>query len=89
MTTERYTIEHTQDEHGEERWYIADENGDWIGDSYATRELVAEAIADGEVPTERYCPACSHYHEPDGSCLCPECGRPATDPGGTCSAHAR
>jgi rubrerythrin len=89
MTTEAYTIEHTQDEYGEHHWYITDEHGDWIGDSYATRELAADVIARGAVPTVRYCTACSHFHEPDEPCRCPECGRPATTPGGTCDTpHA-
>lgn len=87
MTTDTYTIEHTQDEHGEDRWYIADEKGDWIEDSYPSRELAAEVIASGGVPTARYCAACSHYHEPDESCRCPDCGQPAHSPGGTCGRH--
>lgn len=53
MTTKTYTIEHTQDEHGEDHWYIVDENGDWIEDSYPTRELAADVIGRGAVPTVR------------------------------------
>lgn len=84
-----YTIEHTQDESGDDRWFITDEHGDWIEDAYPTRELAADVIARDAVPTVRFCAACSHYHEPGEPCRCPECGQPALTPGGECgSPHA-
>lgn len=32
------------DEYGETRYHIVDWNGDWVGDSYPTPELAADAI---------------------------------------------
>lgn len=36
---------------------------------------------------EPFCEACSHFHAPDARCDCPECGKPATEPGSACGRH--
>lgn len=46
-----YTIDHTHDEFGEDRWFLADSNGDWIGDPFPTRELADAARAQLMVTT--------------------------------------
>lgn len=40
-----YAVDRTQDEHGEDRWFLADSNGDWIGEPFPTRELASEEVA--------------------------------------------
>lgn len=37
-------VEHTTDEFGEDRFFIADGNHDWIGEPFPTEELAAQAI---------------------------------------------
>lgn len=81
--TGTYTIDRSQDEDSADRWFIADERGNWIGEPFATRELAADAIANDEIPSN-YCTACSHFHDPGEPCRCPECGQAAAKPGGTC-----
>lgn len=46
MTKQDYTIDKTQDEDGKDRFFIADENGDWIGEPFDTEDLALEAIKD-------------------------------------------
>lgn len=47
--------------------------------------LTPSNIAGENEPDLRpFCEACLHQHDADEPCLCPECGRPALEPGGTC-----
>jgi hypothetical protein len=40
-----YTVEGTQDETGEDRWFVANSDADWVEGPYPTREMAA-AVAD-------------------------------------------
>lgn len=42
--SQKYTIDKTVDEFGQDRFFIADENADWIEGPFDTYELAAEAI---------------------------------------------
>lgn len=33
-----YSIEKTQDEFGNDKWFVVDENGDWPGDAHDDKE---------------------------------------------------
>lgn len=41
----RLTVDHTKDEFGQDRFFVADENGDWIGEPHSTREAALAAAA--------------------------------------------
>lgn len=40
-----YSVAHTTDERGEDRWFVEDESADWVEGPYATREMAAEVAA--------------------------------------------
>ena len=40
----KLSIEHTQDEFGEDRWFVADANGDWISGPLHTIELARDEV---------------------------------------------
>lgn len=42
MLDTTFTVEHTQDEFGEDRYFVADSNGDWIGEPYPSYDLASE-----------------------------------------------
>lgn len=39
---DRYTIAHTKDEFGQDRWFVEDEHCDWVAGPYDTIELAAD-----------------------------------------------
>jgi hypothetical protein len=41
-----YTVESTQDEFGQARWFVADENADWVSGPFDTEEAAREEVQD-------------------------------------------
>lgn len=41
-STPTYTVDHTTDEFGQDRWFVADKNGDWVAGPFDSQELAHE-----------------------------------------------
>lgn len=44
MRDPKYTIDKTQDEFGTDRYFVADENGDWVGDAHDTVDQAQQEV---------------------------------------------